>query len=234
MFKKVILLIFLITGLFIFLPDELKSTNRNSTLSEESISVDNFQNLYQDLQDPELNVEGFKNAFTGFERIVHLDKRVNDRILTFIDYSKPSSEKRLFVIDLEHKKIIFKTYVAHGRNSGVNFAEAFSNNIHSYMSSLGFFITGTSYIGKHGYSLTLDGLEKGFNDNAKKRAIVMHPASYVSESYIEKYGRLGRSFGCPSIPVENHQFLIDLIKNKTCLFAYFPDSSYLEGSGYLN
>ena len=234
MLKKIVLFSFIISFLFILLPDSLKSSARNNLRPEKYIATDNFQNLYTEINEPELNFEGFINALTGFDSLVRSHNELNNQILTFIDYSKPSTQKRLFVIDIQHKKILYKSYVAHGRNSGLNFAERFSNVAHSYMSSLGFYVTGNTYTGKHGYSLVLNGVEKGFNDNAKKRAIVMHPASYVSESYIEKYGRLGRSFGCPSIPVENHQFLIDLIKNKTCLFAYFPDSSYLEGSGYLN
>jgi hypothetical protein len=126
-----------------------------------------------------------------------------------------------------------KSLVAHGKNSGVNYAESYSNQRYSNKSSLGFYVTGETYTGKHGYSLRLKGLESGINDNAYKRAIVIHPAKYVSREFINKFGRLGRSYGCPAIPLENHGEIINMIKGKTCLFIYYPDSFYLSTSSYL-
>ncbi|MDA3953133.1 MAG: murein L,D-transpeptidase catalytic domain family protein [Bacteroidales bacterium] len=146
----------------------------------------------------------------------------NDSIVSIIDFSKPSTEKRLFILDLKNQKILKKTFVAHGMLSGVNIAESFSNKRHSNKSSLGLYVTGETYQGKHGYSLRLDGQSTEWNDNARKRAIVIHGAKYVSESFIEKNGRIGRSFGCPAIPVEESEEIINLIKDGSSLFIYHP------------
>ncbi len=154
----------------------------------------------------------------------------NEEIVTIIDFSKPSTEERLFILDLEKQELLYHTFVAHGKNTGVNMATKFSNNKGSNQSSLGLFRTGESYQGKHGYSLRLDGLEKGFNDNARSRAVVMHSAYYVSENFIERHGRLGRSWGCPAVPVEFSKEIIDLIKGGSCLYIYAIDINYLENS----
>jgi len=154
----------------------------------------------------------------------------NEEIVTIIDFSKPSTEKRLFILDLKKQELLYHTFVAHGKNTGVNMATKFSNNKGSNQSSLGLFRTGESYQGKHGYSLRLDGLEKGFNDNARSRAVVMHSASYVSEAFIKRHGRLGRSWGCPAVPVEFSKEIIDLIKGGSCLYIYANDKHYLENS----
>ncbi|OFX26452.1 MAG: hypothetical protein A2041_00485 [Bacteroidetes bacterium GWA2_31_9b] len=146
----------------------------------------------------------------------------NNSILTIIDFSRPSTDKRLFILDLKNEKVIKNTLVAHGVNSGNNMAESFSNNQHSNKSSLGFYITKGTYSGKHGYSLRIDGKNIGLNNNALKRDIVIHGADYVSEDFIKKNGRIGRSFGCPAVPVEENQEIIDLIKNGTCLYIYHP------------
>ena len=154
----------------------------------------------------------------------------NEDIVTIIDFSKPSTEKRLFILDLEKQELLYHTFVAHGKNTGVNMATKFSNNKGSNQSSLGLYRTAESYHGKHGYSLRLDGLEKGFNDNARSRAVVMHSASYVSEAFIKRHGRLGRSWGCPAVPVEFSKEIIDLIKGGSCLYIYANDKHYLENS----
>ena len=154
----------------------------------------------------------------------------NEDIVTIIDFSKPSTEKRLFILDLKKQEILYHTFVAHGKNTGVNMATKFSNNKGSNQSSLGLFSTGESYQGKHGYSLRLDGLEKGFNDNARNRAVVMHSAIYVSEDFIKRHGRLGRSWGCPAVPAEFSKEIIDLIKGGSCLYIYANDNNYLENS----
>jgi len=154
----------------------------------------------------------------------------NEDIVTIIDFSKPSTEKRLFILDLRNQQVLYQTFVAHGKNTGANMATKFSNKKGSNQSSLGLYRTGESYKGKHGYSLRLDGLEKGFNDNARSRAVVMHSASYVSESFIKRHGRLGRSWGCPAVPVEISEEIIDLIKGGSCLYIYANDSNYIENS----
>ncbi len=139
------------------------------------------------------------NCTIGFSN--YLAKKIkNADVLTIIDFSKPSTEKRLFVFDIQNMKVLYQTYVAHGVNSGTLYAKRFSNKPGSNMSSLGFYITGETYIGQHGYSLRLDGLETGINNNANKRAIVMHSADYASTGFINARGYLGRSYGCPAIP----------------------------------
>jgi hypothetical protein len=171
--------------------------------------------------------EAFYHAFVGYSRLKESKLISTKEIFTIIDFNRSANEKRLWVIDLKNKEVLFHTLTAHGRNSGEEHAQFFSNTRNSNQSSLGFYITGNTYIGKHGTSLKLHGIEPGINDNAETRAIVMHGAEYVSEAHIKKYGRLGRSFGCPAIPVELHEELIDALANKTCLFIYYPDPIYL-------
>lgn len=162
-------------------------------------------------------------ALNGYFGLKNKDLLKNDTLLTIIDFNQASSKKRLFILDLKNKRIIKNTLVAHGMRSGVNIAESFSNNRHSNKSSLGLYITNETYIGKHGYSLRLDGMSPGLNDNARKRAIVVHGADYVNESFISKNGRIGRSFGCPAIANDESEEIIDLIKGGSCLFIYHPE-----------
>jgi hypothetical protein len=159
---------------------------------------------------------------------------VRKNIITIIDFSKPSTENRFFVIDIESKHLLYNCLVAHGKNTGENFAEAFSNTPESLMSSPGFFITAETYTGNHGYSLRLDGLEKGINDNARAREIVIHGADYVSNDYIKKYGRIGRSWGCPALPLALYKDIIDKIREGTCVFVFSTDSAYNRNTVFLN
>jgi hypothetical protein len=145
---------------------------------------------------------------------------VKKNILTLIDFTLSSNTKRFWVINLDTNTILFCSYVAHGRNTGDEFANTFSNNINSFKSSLGVYTTGEVYNGKHGKSLRLDGLDKGINDNARERGIVIHAADYVSDSFIKSNKRLGRSQGCPALPYELTGNIIDVIKDKSCLFIY--------------
>jgi hypothetical protein len=158
----------------------------------------------------------------------------NLKILGIIDFSLPSSTKRFWILDLEREAVLFHEYVAHGRGSGDKFARAFSNEPKSYKSSLGLFLTESSYFGKHGYSLYLRGLEKGVNDKAKSRAIVIHSAWYVSEDMIKKTGRIGRSQGCPAVESSVVNPLIDTLKEGNLIFAYYPDENWLSSSKFLN
>jgi L,D-transpeptidase catalytic domain len=141
-------------------------------------------------------------------------------LLTVIDFTRPSTQKRLWIIDVEKQQILLQTVVAHGKNSGLLMAEQFSNRPESHQSSLGFFKTAETYQGKHGASLRLDGLEKGINDLARTRAIVIHGADYAREEVAKSMGRLGRSFGCPAVPTEISSKLIQLIKEGSLLFIY--------------
>lgn len=161
-------------------------------------------------------------AFNGYYILKSKNLLKNDSILTIIDFSIPSTEQRFFVLDLKNLKVIKNSLVAHGMNSGENKAESFSNNRHSNQSSLGLFLTQETYEGKHGYSLRLDGMSRGLNDNARKRAIVIHGADYVSEDFIKENDRIGRSFGCPALPINLVEEIIDLIKEGSCLYIYHP------------
>jgi hypothetical protein len=153
--------------------------------------------------------------------------------LTVIDYSKPSTEKRLWVFDLQSHALLYEELVAHGRGSGDNLATLFSNVPETHTSSLGLFVTDETYIGKHGYSLRLNGLEEGFNDRARERAIVMHGAAYVSEDFAKAQGRLGRSWGCPALREGVVREVIDRVRGNGLVFAYYPDQKWLESSRYL-
>lgn len=158
----------------------------------------------------------------------------NDRLLTVIDYSRASTEPRLWVLDLERERVLFEELVAHGSGSGENFATRFSNREGSHQTSLGLFRTADTYVGSNGYSLRLDGLEAGVNDRARERAIVMHGAPYVSEFNLRTVGRLGRSHGCPALRPAIARTVIDTIKQGSLVFAYYPDKQWLQGSRFLN
>ncbi len=153
--------------------------------------------------------------------------------LTVIDYSKPSTARRLWVFDLRSRQLLFEELVAHGQGSGDNLARAFSNEPETHRSSLGLFEAENTYIGKNGYSLRLKGLDAGFNDQALARAIVMHGASYVSEAFARAHGRIGRSWGCPALPLAVARDVIDHVKGSGLVFAYYPDQRWLSGSKYL-
>lgn len=225
------------------------SSNYNSTTSAMSANLssskfnavllleNHFQQLYNEcnLQDYGMSYTTFKFGMTGFYNL--RDKGLlsaNRNHFTIIDFTKPSNEKRLFIIDLSTKKVVFNTYVAHGKKSGLIYARNFSNQHESYKSSLGFFKTGETYQGMHGYSLRLDGLEEGVNNNARSRAIVMHGADYVSNQFVNEHNRLGLSWGCPAISMEEHRSIIDYIKWGNCIFTYANDINYLNNSQFFN
>jgi len=153
--------------------------------------------------------------------------------LTVIDYSRPSTDKRLWVFDLKTKALLFEELVAHGRGSGDNLATSFSNEAESHQSSLGLFRTEDTYMGRNGYSMRLRGLDDGFNDRAYDRAIVMHGAPYVSEDFARAQGRLGRSWGCPALREGIAREVIDTVKGNGLVFAYYPDPAWLAASKYL-
>ncbi|STX27863.1 Uncharacterised protein [Legionella beliardensis] len=158
----------------------------------------------------------------------------HNNILTIIDYSLPSSEKRLWIFDLKEKKLLFNTYVSHGINSGTLLSNYFSNKYNSKASSIGVYETEKAYYGREGLSLQLNGLDKHFNDNAANRAIVMHPGWYVEEEFIKKYGRAGRSWGCPALPKHLSESIINTIKDKSLLVIYYPSDSWFATSKFLN
>jgi hypothetical protein len=174
--------------------------------------------------------ELLQTALAGYEVLKKEHTIHRPEVITIIDFSLPSNQKRLWVLDLVEAKVLYHCLVSHGRNSGNVMAENFSNQPGSYASSPGFYTTGETYIGKHGFSLRLNGIENGINDKARERAIVIHGADYVSSEFIQKNGRLGRSLGCPAVPEELSTKIIETIKDGTCLFAYASVENYLSKS----
>ncbi|MGI8633883.1 MAG: murein L,D-transpeptidase catalytic domain family protein, partial [Segetibacter sp.] len=198
-------------------------------IAEGDVPVkNNTTSLYDTLYLSKLGLSrtAYEYAMQGYNSLQASGRLNSDKLLSIVDFSLPSSRKRLFIIDLKNNKVVYNTYVAHGRNSGREMASEFSNQPESNKSSLGFYITGDTYMGKHGYSMRLFGEEKGINDNANSRAIVMHSAPYVSESAIKMQGFIGRSLGCPALPENLYKPIIEKIKNGSCLFLYSPDKFY--------
>jgi hypothetical protein len=182
---------------------------------------------------PSLNPKVLKLALAAYNKASAMGS-VRKPILTVIDYSLPSSKQRMWIFDLKHKTLLYNTYVAHGRNSGATTPNHFSNKNSSKATSLGTFVTRDTYIGSKGISLNLHGLEKGFNDNAYTRRVVIHGAWYVEPSFIKQSGRAGRSWGCPSIAKSIANPVINLLKGGSVVFAYYPDKNYLSHTHYAN
>lgn len=216
-----------------------KTKRVTDTKSEKSntAAVSSAEALYNTIEfDPEheLNYEVFSKALTGFENLKKAGLLTDEsHLLTVCDFSMSSNTKRLWIIDLNDKKVLFNSLVAHGKNTGEEFATNFSNTESSRQSSMGFYITDATYQGDNGYSLRLLGMDKGFNDAAYKRAIVMHGADYVSDAFAAVHKRIGRSWGCPAVPRELSQAMINTIKGRNLLFIYYPDQNYLSSSEWL-
>jgi hypothetical protein len=220
--KWILFLIILLFSLCNFGPADTRETPKDS----------GNQKLWLECKlDKILSFDVFDAAVIGYS---HTDAIRKKNIITIIDFSKPSSNRRCYIIDMDQKKLLYHCFVAHGKNSGDNFAGSFSNEPQSLKSSLGFYLTAETYIGKHGYSLRLDGLEKSINDNARSREIVIHGADYVSQGFIDKHGRLGRSWGCPALPLDISGEVIDRISNGSCLFIYGKDENYIKSSSFLS
>jgi len=209
------------------------------TIAKAPIAADSIYNsyintLYTDLHLKEsgLSLPVFEKALTGFYNLKHLGQTSNKGILSIADFDQLSTKKRLYIIDLNKKVLLLNTWVAHGQNSGGNEATQFSNTNNSFSSSLGFYVTGEVYSGIHGKSLKLDGMDEGFNSNARSRSIVVHGAPYVSNGTIKALGRLGRSQGCPAVAPELADKVINTIEDKTVLFINKSAENYQ--SKYLN
>lgn len=181
--------------------------------------------FYESLGESSINFNAFETALKGYFELKALNKLENDRYLTIIDMSVSANTERFYLIDIYSQSIVYKSLVAHGMATGEEFAENFSNIENSHKSSLGFYLTGETYNGRHDFSLKLDGLEFS-NNKARERGIVIHAANYVSHEYISTNGRLGRSYGCPALPFENYFDIVSKIKNKSCLFIYYPEKDY--------
>lgn len=227
---------FIVSVLFLFLPCTLflggKSSDSTPDFAERAASsdVEAYASLYRSMQlEGVVNWKAFRQAVAGYYKI---DNRKRE-VLTLIDFSRPSTAKRLFVFDMRERKVLFSSVVSHGKNSGDNYATSFSNEYGSYKSSLGFYLTESTYQGKNGYSLILNGLEKGINDRARERAIVMHGAAYADPSVASRGGRLGRSFGCPAVPQKLSRPIIDAIKGGSVMYIYAETPDYLAHSSVL-
>jgi hypothetical protein len=196
---------------------------------------DSLQSLYHviGLEKYGMSFDVFRYGMVGYYSLKHEGKLSEKPIVSIIDFTKKSTEKRFYTIDLDKHEVVFHSLVSHGKNTGENEAKAFSNIPQSNQSSLGFYVTGETYTGSKGYSLRLDGMDAGINDKMRERAVVMHDAEYVSDTWIKKYGRLGRSQGCPALPKGLARKVINTIKDKTVIFAYYNDDAFLAASNYL-
>lgn len=202
-------------ALLSFTPSNIKKMDFRISKSENS------KNTYYSIEGENLpSKESFDAALSGYLKYKELNI-VKKNIITIIDFNLSSTKKRLWVIDLDNNKVVFNTLVAHGKNTGNEYATSFSNSNESNKSSLGFYKTSEVYQGKHGKSLRIDGLEIGKNDNARIRAVVIHGADYVSEKFISQHKRLGRSLGCPALPSEVSSKIINYIKDDSCIFIYY-------------
>lgn len=206
-----------------------------ATTSAEAIEAES-NSMYDEMELGETGLAktAFTLAYRGYRRLVDRGIVSHDNILTVVDFSQSSRKKRLYIIDVENKDVIMQTYVAHGKNSGKEYAKSFSNKISSLKSSLGFYITKGTYYGEHGLSLRIEGVDRGFNDNAFKRAVVVHGASYLGESFVRNNPFSGRSWGCPAVPASQSKEIINTIKNGTVIFIYHPSQQYLKKSRILN
>lgn len=218
------------------IPVNLLSNNKVINITESDAAANAIEAEYDSLHldNMGLSKTAFTYAMKGFNYLLQQGKVAKDNIISIVDFSQPSSRKRLFVIDLNNFRVLYNTYVAHGVNSGKEYANQFSNTPESNKSSLGFYETKNTYLGGNGYSLRLAGLERGINDNAEKRDIVIHGAGYVDEALIRSQGYIGRSWGCPALPEKLHKPIIDKIKNGSCLFIYSENNAYLKKSKIIN
>jgi hypothetical protein len=208
-------------------PDGQKTNSSSDIISDEDYNQLLITSLYTDCElTDKLDYNVFKQAMDGYSSI----DLANKKLLSIIDYSKPSNEKRFFIIDVENRKLLHNTLVAHGKKSGYVNATKFSNKYGSHKSSLGFFRTGNSYYGIRGYSLKLEGLEKGINDNARQRGIIIHGANYVDERIANGNGVIGRSWGCPAVSKKLSKEIINLLKGGSLLYIYADDELYKENS----
>jgi hypothetical protein len=244
-FQKSILMGMLVCMSFSFAsPDAITATNlktnivaaATTTVATTKSVIEEKMGLYETLglEAKGLSRQAFEYALEGYNKLLSSGKLEKENLLSILDFSLPSSKKRLFIVDLTSGELVFNTYAAHGSGSGMTMATKFSNQPNSYQSSLGFYVTGETYNGKHGQSLRLNGEEEGFNDNALERGVVMHSAAYVDESVVAAQGRIGRSQGCPALPESIAQEIINKVKNGSCLFLYSPDKDYTSHSKFLN
>lgn len=217
----------------------VKSSFANPPESKLSKNIETYikasYDKFQGQKVKSLSYPVYRKALIGYINLKNDGKLPSTRnVLTICDLSMSSNKKRMWILDLDKHKVLLNTYVAHGQGSGNEYANQFSNLPNSHQSSMGFYVTASTYVGKHGNSLRLIGMDKGFNCAAMDRAIVLHGADYVSEDFIKNNKRLGRSWGCPAVSVEVSDKVIGYIKGGTCLFVFYPEEKYLAQSYWLN
>ena len=219
--------------------EALAAASRSRVVTDSSATVEKTiemksEQIYQDLKlaDVGLTHEALTCALAGYEKLDSMGK-INNPLLTIVDFSQSSRNKRLYILDMKEQKLIWNTFVSHGKNSGVDMAQRFSNAFNSEASSLGFYLTKGTYNGKHGLSLRLSGQEPGFNDNAEARGVVVHGANYVNAGRVNS-DYMGRSQGCPALPENEYAAVISMIKDGSVMFLYHPSENYLDQSEFLN
>ena len=235
--KKIFFLLLFILSFKGFCYKNIDSLSiQESVLSPKMLFENKIKTIYNEIgaEAYGLNYNAFRYAYIGYKNLKAQNKINEKEIISIIDFTKNCNEKRFYTIDLLQKQVLFFTYVAHGKKSGDKTCSSFSDIDKSNKSSLGFYITGTTYNGSNGFSLRLHGDEKGYNSNICKRGVVIHTANYADEDYIRKNGRLGRSLGCPVLPEYIYKEGIEVIKDKTMIFAYYTDKKNLSSSKYLN
>lgn len=223
-------------SLFSFSPLPAPGLPENNKSFIDAAPVNPFSPLYDklNLDEQGLSQKAFDAACTGYQQLLEEKTIAEPGYLVICDFSQSSKKKRFYLLDMAGEQLVKQTYVAHGKNSGSEYATRFSNKPQSLQSSLGFYITRHTYYGQHGLSLRLDGLEKGFNDKAMARNIVVHGADYIEEKWLQQNNSMGRSFGCPALPRDESKEVISLISNGACLFIYHPAGNYLNNSKLLN
>jgi hypothetical protein len=207
-----------------------------SIITDSSFTADAAASVYTNtnLQQVGLSEEAFDYAWKGYSHLLEKKMISRSAYLTICDFSQSSRKKRLYIIDVEKAELLINTYVAHGKNSGTDYATNFSNTPESLQSSLGFYVTANTYQGAHGLSLRVKGVDPGYNDKALERSIVIHGAAYVDGARAKAGIMMGRSWGCPAVPAKESATIIETIKNGTCLFIYHPSRNYLLRSKILN
>jgi hypothetical protein len=204
--------------------------------SAKALFAETVSTLYDsiDLKDLGLTKKAFAYALKGYYYLLNHHRLSRENILSICDLSQSSRNKRLYILDLEQKTVVVNTYVAHGRNSGKEYARSFSNNPASHKTSLGFYVTEDTYYGNNGLSLKICGMERGFNDRANGRNIVIHGSEYVGPDFLQMNSYTGRSYGCPAVPADETETVINAIKGGSCLFIYHPTKKYISRSKILN
>ena len=233
--RYLFLVLIFILSTFLYFSNAQTGLSKERQLALKKAEL-NIKELYNELNAAQyaLSITAFRYAYIGYQTMKKQHRLNNKELFSIIDFTKDCNSKRFYTIDLEKMKIVYYTYVAHGKKSGERMATSFSDAVESNKSSIGFYITGNTYNGGNGYSLILHGDEKGYNSNLAKRSVVVHAADYANEDYIARNGRMGRSLGCPALPENIYKQVIETIKEKTMIFAYYNDAKYLKTSKYLN